>query len=471
MRDIISEFSETDSGYIQSERSGYSIGIGFPSDWAENEFQISPHSEAVFQEGMTLHLIPWIQIPEIGSIGFSDTVLVTKYGATSLFNSESSSNYEYSLRYTLKGYDWTTYVTTKEILSYMSENMDDAIAFHKDHEHCEPTDLVVRSDIEGINNLYVKDEFGRMGLKAFKISGVSYAMHKLEKEGVLRPGMTITTMTDGNHGSAVSYVAKQMGYKAIIFVPQNMTQERRDTIESHGAEIRLVKGGYDDSIAMVRRAVIENNWILISDTAWTGYEEIPKDIATGYCTIFDEVQKNIIENNLPPPTHIFFQVGVGGFAAGGIAYAVERMNPRPKLICVEPDDADCMYENVISDCHDGTMACRGDTDSIMSGLNCGVPSTTAWPLIRDFCSAFVVIGDGWARKAVRKLYHTDHENQRVMSGESGAAGLAGLLACLESPDLMRELELDSDSNVLVINTEGVTDKSTFNEIIGYNVCK
>lgn len=350
----------------------------------------------------------------------------------------------------------------ERIMEYIERNMDDALTYHA---RTEKSPLVVR-DLPGIKNLYVKDESHRMGLMAFKIMGVSYAVHRLEQAGTLKKGSTITTMTDGNHGAAVSYIAKERGLKAVIFVPRNMTTERKERIQKYGADLRIVDGMYDDAIAEVKRQASENGWVLISDTAWSGYETVPKDISTGYCAIFHEAIEYINRNGHCYPTHIFLQAGVGGFPSAGFAYAVSKMVPRPKLICVEPEDADCFLENIGQGCRAGTLMCRGETNSIMSGLNCGLPSTTAWPIMRDYVDLFVAVSDEWAREAVRNLYHSE---KSIVVGESGAAGLAGLLACIDCPDTAGGLGLNKDSCVLIVNTEGATDKNIFQQIIGQQV--
>ena len=85
MRDIISHYPHP---HKQSERAGYSIGIGFYTDWSNSQFFIHPTSEGLFQENMTIHLIPWIQLPGRGAVGFSDTVVVTSQGGQSLFEGD-----------------------------------------------------------------------------------------------------------------------------------------------------------------------------------------------------------------------------------------------------------------------------------------------------------------------------------------------------------------------------------------------
>jgi diaminopropionate ammonia-lyase family len=465
-RTIISEYRYD---HIQSERSGYSIGIGFYTDWAENDvLQIHPRTDAILEENMVIHFIPWIQIPNQGAIGFSDTIVVTKEGGVSLFEFPNSSTYHNLVRYVEPKSDRVIGTKTDSIMTDINSHINEAIIYHREDSY-DPTRLVTRK-FDGINRLYVKDEYGRKGLMAFKIMGVEYAVHRLEEAGKLHPGSVITTMTDGNHGAAVAHVAKAHNLKAVIFVPKNMTRERIERIEEYGSDIecRVVDGMYDDAIDIVKTQADKNGWILISDTAWGGYEDIPKDIATGYCAIFDEAVNQIDEKMGKGgyPTHIFLQAGVGGFPSAGVAYAILRMSPKPKLICVEPDDADCILENIKENCQEGTMMCSGKTNSIMSGLNCGLPSTTAWPILRDYVDMYVAIGDAWARKAVRALHH---HPKRIMAGESGAAGVAGLMACLNSPELKEKVGLNENSNVLVINTEGVTDKASFNRIVGYQV--
>ena len=244
------------------------------------------------------------------------------------------------------------------VLSYLEKSMGRVLAFH---ESVAATPLRTRHNDNGVQTVYIKDEARRMGQKAFKIVGCKYAIRCLEESGALKPGDTLTTMTDGNHGAAVARVAQDGGYKCVIFVPQNMKQERINTIEGYGASCVVVEGMYDDAIEEVKRQADANGWHLVCDTSWEGYEAIPLDIVAGYQKIFDEAY-----SAMPAaPTHIFLQCGVGGFAAAGVAYAVNRMVPRPKLICVEPEDADCILHNARLRSEKGALMCEGETDSIM----------------------------------------------------------------------------------------------------------
>ena len=461
MRDII---AKNNHNWVQQERSGYSIGIGFYTDWAENDiFKIYPNSKNVVYENMTCHLIPWVQIPGVGGIGFSDTVVVTKDGAISLFQDEDIPE------------TFTRLVNNinKNVMLMSSQNKDHKILETISKEYPQVLDyysdipatpLVHRNDI--IGNVFIKDESARLDQLAFKILGVTYAVHKLKEAGELNPDTILATMTDGNHGTAVASVAQKHGYACKIFVPYNMSEERKQRIRDLGAECIVCQGDYDDAIAQVKMSADENGWNLICDTSWDNYYQIPTWIACGYTKLFNEAHEQFLEK-FPGEhiTHLFLQAGVGGFAASGIAYALLQMDPPPKIICVEPKDADCIFENVKRIELDGKAISKGSINSIMAGLNCGQPSEIAWPLLRDYVTCYITLGDEWARKGVRKLYHG---NERVYSGESGAAGLGGLLAALDRIDIRNHLQLDETSNILIVNTEGITDHVSFKQSINKN---
>ena len=353
---------------------------------------------------------------------------------------------------------------TISLLDRITLEMPVALAFHRVLEECEETPLVDLGAMEGVGRVFVKDEGQRMGMKAFKVLGGTYALHRLEIRGELHEGDTVTTFTDGNHGAGLAYAAREAGYKAVIFVPKVMVKSRRDRIEAQGAEVIEVDGDYDTTVAEVMRVAKEKGWVLVGDTSWEGYEQVPRDITTAYSTIFSEALRQMKEEHGLEPTHVILQVGVGSFAAGGIAYCLCEQVPPPRFICVEPTDADCIYENIRVG-GDGTLACQGKTESVSAGLNCGIPAyKTAWPILRDCCSAYVALGDGWPISAVRELY-----KHGVIAGESGCCGYAVLMAAREDTKLREDLKLTDQSVVLVVNTEAATDPDLFNEIIGQEV--
>jgi len=330
----------------------------------------------------------------------------------------------------------------------------------------------------------VKDESVRFGVKAFKPLGASWAIRQalaarwaerfgeplpenvFEEPGALaRLGrMTFAAASDGNHGRAVAWTARQLGQEAVIFMPRGTAPARVAMIESEGATVVVTEGTYDDCVRWVDRDARERGWVVISDTAYPGYETIPTWIVQGYTTIFRELEDGpFADPETPAADVVLVQAGVGGLAAAAAWHLANRYGPRrPRLVCVEPVAAACFLESI--EAGDGEPhPASGALDSIMAGLDCGVPSLVAWPMVRDTYDLFVAIEDRWAEEAMRAA-----AREGVVSGESGAAGLAALLALLRDPALgeaRRTLALGPSSRVLVLNTEGDTDPEHYREVV------
>ena len=306
----------------------------------------------------------------------------------------------------------------------------------------------------GINEIIVKNEGERFGLKSFKVLGSSFAISILDN----KPDI-LCTMTDGNHGKGVAYMASKLGIKCIIYVPKNMSKARKNAMKELGAEIIVVDGSYDDAIEQVKENAQKNNWCLVSDTSWDGYIDIPQNIMAGYGTIFREIE--IQRKNCKPITHVVIQAGVGGLAGATCAWVNYYKNysnvwaDDVKILIVEPVDADCIavniykYKNALD--HELT-SCVGKTDSLMAGLNCGKPSTIVWPIIRDIASKYISIGDTWAKIAMKKMSY-----EGIIAGESGGAGIACIIAAKSL--------FDKNSVILTINTESDTDPDIYKKIV------
>ena len=261
-------------------------------------------------------------------------------------------------------------------------------------------------------------------------------------------------MTDGNHGKGLAHVAKHYGCECFVFVPENMVEARKQAIADLGATVEVVKGDYDAAVAYSNEQARVNNWHFISDQSLENYREIPLDIMTGYMTLFYECehQMGIPANEL---THVFIQVGVGGLA--GAAAAWMSSFPHVKLILVEPDDADCLFVSIE---YGRLTESTKNIDSIMAGLNCGTPSIASLPLLYDRTDHSITVSDVWAERACRML-----ARQQIVAGESGGAGLAGLLACMDNDTVRNHLKLDANSKVLLINSEGDTDPANYARIL------
>ena len=340
----------------------------------------------------------------------------------------------------------------------------------------------------GTGALLVKNEAERFGVKAFKPLGASYAIfHALSEHysratgkelpadifdnpGLLAalPQSCFCAATDGNHGRAVAWTANKLKQKAVIFMPANASEERQKNIKEEHAELVLVDGTFDDCVRKCQAEADRNGWQVIADTAYEGNMELPEYIIQGYKTIFIEIDNELhngslhLDEKAPGIDLLVLPAGVGGLAAAGAGYySLHYGKRRPKILIVEPDDADCF---LLSAEAGKPVQSPGKQESMMVGLACGFPSLAAWPVCRDVADAYIAIPDKWAVDAMKT-----YARHGVVSGESGSAGLAGLLAVLSSQTLASvrsHLSLGSATRVLCINTEGDTDPGKYLEIVG-----
>lgn len=334
----------------------------------------------------------------------------------------------------------------------------------------------------GLRDIAVKDESGRFGLGAFKVLGASFAignclcalLHKdiatvsleeLRQENTRSAigEITFATATDGNHGKGVAWTAKQLGYKAAVFMPEGSTQKRLDNIRELGATASITDMNYDDTVRYVAEQARRNGWTVVQDTAWEGYEDVPRWIMQGYATTAEEVIANLGKDT---PTHVFLQAGVGAFASV-MAAAFTRAYPKnpPKIVVVEPDQADCFYRSIKAG---EKTAVTGRMRTIMAGLACGEPNPIAWEILKKCGDLFVSAPDWVAANGMRILGNPLEDDIRVISGESGAVTLGVLAAIMERPEfsgLKQTLALDEQSRVVLFSTEGDTDPGVYRQIV------
>lgn len=311
-----------------------------------------------------------------------------------------------------------------------------------------PATPLHRIPVHGIGELIVKDETSRLGLNAFKILGVRFALSRLREEGRLPHGSVLTCATDGNHGRAVARVAAAMGLTSRVYVPKLANEARRRAIADEGAELVVVDGNYDDAVHLARADAQANDWHLISDTSWEGYSEIPRLIMLGYTHILEEASRQWSE----PPDVVFAHGGVGGFAcAVGSWFAYKYGQWRPFLICSQPEQSPCLLEAA----RRGTpQRLEGSLETVMDCLSAGEVSHAAWPVVHSIYDAYVGVTEEAAVEAVQYL-----QQHSIISGYSGACSVAALHALLSDDSFqpVREVAgLNEKSRVLAIVTEGVT---------------
>jgi len=334
-----------------------------------------------------------------------------------------------------------------------------------------------------LEELWYKDERGRFGLKSFKALGGAYAVANVLRKRVLQERRvaavtsreliagtyasiarktTVTCATDGNHGRSVAWGAQLFGCRCVIFVHEHVSQGRRDAIAHYGAEVRVVRGNYDDAVREAAATAAANGWTVVSDTSYPGYREIPLDVMHGYGVMAAEIARQL--PNGEPPTHVFAQAGVGALAAAICAYFwLHWRARRPSFVVVEPTQADCVYRSLAAG---HPVVVGGSLDTVMAGLACGEVSELAWEILRSGATGAIAIDDAYALDAVRTFAHPAPGDPPIVAGETGGSGLAALLAARDTPAIRQTLGLDRNARVLLLGSEGDTDPVIYRQVVG-----
>lgn len=372
-------------------------------------------------------------------------------------------------------------------LDFMSlENAKNVRDFHASfpiYQETPLTELPQTAKEMGLGTIYIKDESYRFGLNAFKVLGGSYAIgnylakrlgktisdlpfEKLVSEEVKKElgEITFVTATDGNHGRGVAWTANQLRQKSVVYMPKGSSSERLANIRAEGADASITNLNYDEAVRLANSQAEQKGWVMVQDTAWEGYEDIPLWIMQGYGTMGYEVYMQLREK----PTHIFLQAGVGSLAGAvtGFFSAVYG-EERPIITIVEPNKADCLYRTAEAD--DGKLHfVTGEMNTIMAGLACGEPCSIGWNVLRDYADFFISCPDYSAAQGMRILGNPAKGDAKVISGESGASAFGCVAEIMRDPrlaGLKETLKLDETSRVLFFSTEGDTDKDSYKSIV------
>lgn len=376
------------------------------------------------------------------------------------------------------------------------EEINKARTFHESFDQYSKTPLQDLNELAnhiGVGGIYLKDESYRFGLNAFKVLGGSYAMAQymakklgkdiselayknlISNEVKEQLGdMLFVTATDGNHGRGVAWTANQLQQKSVVYMPKGSSETRIENIRKEGAEVFVEDMNYDDCVRLAAKYAKENNGLVVQDTAWEGYEDIPTWIMQGYGTMALEAIEQLKELGIDRPTHIFIQAGVGSLAAGvqGVFASIYKDNC-PTTTVVEANIADCLYRSaVIGD--GNAVAVGGDLQTIMAGLACGEANTIGWEILKNHSAMFVSCPDWVAANGMRILGNPLKEDSHVISGESGAVTTGLLVEIMrndEYKELRESLKLDENSKILLFSTEGDTDPEVYRNVVWDGECR
>lgn len=352
--------------------------------------------------------------------------------------------------------------------SWRSTAAQSPLSFHQTLESYAPTPLTSLpslADELGVGHVYIKNESNRLGLPAFKILGASWAVCRAicERYGLDTHGMTVPALrehlegrgikptlvaaTDGNHGRAVARMAALLGVPARIYVPYGLSAAALEGIKGEGAQLNELDAIYDDVVQAAANSIIEGSEeLLVQDTSWTGYTDIPRWIVDGYITLFEEIDQKLASLDTAPDL-VACPVGVGSLAHALVDHYRAPENPHPALLSVEPETAACIAKSLLAQ---EPVTVDTSFPSIMSGLNCGTPSELGWPSLLSGLDGAVTLSEDDCRRAVKDLSALGQD-----AGPCGAATLAGVRNALADKDRRRELNIGPDSVIVLVSTEGL----------------
>jgi len=344
------------------------------------------------------------------------------------------------------------------------QNLDEkliteAVTTIENWETYKPTPLIELDKLSSylnINKIYYKDEGFRFDLKSFKALGGAFAVNKIFKETKAK---TVSTATAGNHGRSVAWGAQRLGIKCKIFISEFVSEDRAEAMRNLGADVIRVKGNYDASLKECINQSKKNQWEIVQDVSWEGYKTVPRYIMAGYTIMIKEIFDKIKNEKI---SHVFLQAGVGGMAAATIAGFAKYSNNLPCFITVEPKDAECVLQSIKNK---KPTSINIQKESIMGGMSCGDVSSLAWEILKHSTNYSISISDEAVATTVALLKQKEFSNDEIIAGECGVPGVISLISAIKDKNICEKLKLNSQSNVLLIGCEGLTDFKMYNKLL------
>ena len=346
--------------------------------------------------------------------------------------------------------------------SISKDDIDDAYNSISKWEGYAPTPLISLNKLSkelSLKNIFYKDEDKRFDLKSFKALGGAYAVEKVTKGN---KDIVVATATAGNHGRSVSWGARRLGLKCKIFISEYVSEARGQAMVDLGADVIKVKGNYEKSLIECIKQSTENNWQIVQDVAWKDYMLVPKYTMAGYSVMMREIIDQINNEKI---THIILQAGVGGMAGAMVAGIARYLDNIPTTIVVEPDSAACVLESIKTGKIEKIDIKR---ESLMGGMSCGEVSLVPWEILKNSVKHCISLPDDDIGKTMKLLGNSSFSDEQIIAGENSAPGVIGLIASCEDQNVKEKLQLDQNSNVLIIGCEGDTDKEMYQKLISQN---
>ena len=347
-----------------------------------------------------------------------------------------------------------------QILNSLSkEDIDDAYIKISNWKGYSPTPLVELNKLSkelNLNKIFYKDESKRFELKSFKALGGAYAVEKVTKGN---KDIVVATATAGNHGRSVAWGAKRLGLKCKIFISEYVTDARGKVMSDLGADVIKVKGNYESSLIECIKQSTKNNWQIIQDVAWKEYITVPKYTMAGYAVMMKEVVDQLDHNKI---SHIILQAGVGGMAGAMIAGIARYLKNIPITVVVEPDSAACVLESIRTGKIEKIDIIR---ESLMGGMSCGEVSLVPWEILKNSVKYCISLPDDDIAKTMKLLGNANFSDEKIIAGENSTPGVISLISSCENEKIKEKMQLNKNSNVLLIGCEGDTDKEMYQKLI------
>ena len=347
-----------------------------------------------------------------------------------------------------------------QILNSLSkEDIDDAYTKISNWKGYSPTPLVELNKLSkelNLNKIFYKDESKRFDLKSFKALGGAYAVEKVTKGN---KDIVVATATAGNHGRSVAWGAKRLGLKCKIFISEYVTDARGKVMSDLGADVIKVKGNYESSLIECIKQSTKNNWQIIQDVAWKEYITVPKYTMAGYAVMMKEIVDQIDHNKI---SHIILQAGVGGMAGAMIAGVARYLKNIPITVVVEPDSAACVLESIRTGKIEKIDIIR---ESLMGGMSCGEVSLVPWEILKNSVKYCISLPDDDIAKTMKLLGNANFSDEKIIAGENSTPGVISLISSCENEKIKEKMQLNKDSNILLIGCEGDTDKEVYQKLI------
>ncbi len=251
------------------------------------------------------------------------------------------------------------------------------------------------------NKVYLKPE-NMQKTGAYKVRGAYYKISTLSEE---ERSKGLITASAGNHAQGVAYAAKKYGCKATIVMPVGTPLIKINRTKSHGAEVILHGDVYDEACAHAYHLAKENGYTFIHP-----FDDL--DVATGQGSVAMEIFKE-----LPLVDLILVPIGGGGLAAG-VSTLAKLLNPKIKVIGVEPAGAACMQSSIAG----GKVTTLPAVHTIADGTAVKTPGSTIFPYVQKNLDDIITVEDDELIASFLDIV----ENHKMVVENSGLLTVAAL---------------------------------------------